>query len=67
MIANSPIRHSISLIHLAIGVFCTNIFILYAATKGKWSLTALLNGKESFFVILLGVIGLFSFFGSLSW
>jgi uncharacterized membrane protein YidH (DUF202 family) len=67
MIANKRIRHSISLIHFAIGVFCTNIFILYAATEAKWSLAALLNGEESFFVILLGIIGLFSFFGALSW
>jgi len=67
MIANKPIRHSISLIHFAIGVFCTTVFILYVATKAKWSIAALLNGKESFFVILFGVIGLFSFFGALSW
>jgi uncharacterized membrane protein YidH (DUF202 family) len=67
MIPNKSIRHAISLIHFAIGVFCTSIFILYAATEAKWSLATLLNGKESFFVILLGIIGLFSFFGALSW
>ncbi|WP_338793069.1 hypothetical protein [Bernardetia sp. MNP-M8] len=67
MIANKPIQHSISLIHFTIGVFCLSIFVLYLSNEAKWSLYSLIRKKESFFVILLGVISLFSFFGALSW
>ena len=67
MIANKPIQHSISLIHFTISVFCLSIFILYLFKEAKWSLNSLINEKVGVLIILLGVIGLFSFFGALSW
>ncbi|AFM03883.1 hypothetical protein Fleli_1457 [Bernardetia litoralis DSM 6794] len=67
MIANKPVQHSISLIHFTIGILCLSTFGLYLSSEAKWALSSLIGKKESFFIILLGIIGLFSFFGALSW
>lgn len=67
MIANKSIHYAISFIHFTIALFCLSIFMLYVSQQWKWSLYLLFGKKESFFIILLGIVSLLSFFGALSW